>query len=177
MDYIPSIAIDMDETIADPISKARAWYYRDYGVAFTDDQMHGKHFGEVVPPEHKAIITQYLNTPGFFRDLDIFADAQRVIEELNKKYRVFIVSAAMEFPNSLLDKVQWLQEFFPYLTWRQYCLCGDKSVVQTDYMIDDLTRNFVHFKGKPFLYHGHHNVHAEGYERVMNWEDVANKLL
>ena len=39
MDYIPSIAIDMDETIADPITKAREWYYRDYGRVFSEEEL------------------------------------------------------------------------------------------------------------------------------------------
>ncbi|UCJ04891.1 5'(3')-deoxyribonucleotidase [Chitinophaga pendula] len=172
-----SIAIDMDETIADPITKAREWYYRDYGRLFSEDELHGRTLEDALPVDQKGVIRGYLNTPGFFRDLAIFPNAQRVIKELNQKYKVFIVSAAMEFPNSLRDKYDWLQEFFPFLEWRQYCLCGDKSVVQTDIMIDDLTRNFAHFKGRPLLYTGHHNVHIEGYERVLHWEDAAAKLL
>lgn len=177
MQHMPSIAIDMDETIADPITKARSWYYRDYGTIFTEDQLRGKSLSEAVPPEHKGIIHKYLNTPGFFRDLAVYPDAQRVIAELNKKYKVYIVSAAMEFPNSLMDKINWLQDNFPFLTWRQYCLCGDKSLVQTDYMIDDLIRNFQFFKGKPLLFTGPHNIHIEGYDRILNWEDAAARLL
>ncbi|WP_143306260.1 5' nucleotidase, NT5C type [Chitinophaga vietnamensis] len=172
-----SIAIDMDETIADPIKKAREWYYRDYGRSFTTAELHGKSLADIVPPEHRHKIKEYLNTPGFFRDLDMFPHAQEVIAELNKKYKVYIVSAAMEFPDSLRDKFDWLQDNLPFLTWRQYCLCGDKAVVGTDIMIDDLVRNFEHFKGKPYLFSGHHNIHIEGYERILNWEDAAKKLL
>jgi 5'-nucleotidase len=172
-----SIAIDMDETIADPIKKAREWYYRDYGRTFTTEELHGKTLSDIIPPAHKDKIKEYLNTPGFFRDLEIFPNAQEVVKELNKKYKVYILSAAMEFPHSLKDKYDWLQEFFPFLTWQQYCFCGDKSIAQTDIMIDDLTRNFTYFKGKAYLYHGHHNVHEEGYERILNWEDAAKKLL
>lgn len=172
-----SIAIDMDETIADPIKKAREWYYRDYGRTFTPEELHGKTLSDIVPEEHKAKIKEYLNTPGFFRDLDVFPHATEVLGELNKKYKLYIVSAAMEFPASLKDKYDWLQDHFPFLSWRQLCLCGDKSIVQADIMIDDLIRNFENFKGKPYLYHGHHNVHVEGYERIMDWEDAARKLL
>lgn len=172
-----TIAIDMDETIADPMTKARDWYFRDHGARFTDEELHGRTLADVIPEQHKGTIHKYLNTPGFFRDLKTFPNAVEVIEQLNKKYKVYIVSAAMEFPTSLIDKYEWLQETLPFLTWRQYCLCGDKSIVQTDFMIDDLTRNFSNFKGKAYLYHGHHNVHMEGYERVQDWADVAKKLL
>lgn len=172
-----SIAIDMDETIADPMKKAREWYYRDFGVTFTEEELHGRTLAEALPEDKRGTIHQYLHTPGFFRDLDAFPNAVEVIEQLNKKYKVYIVSAAMEFPTSLRDKFDWLQEKLPFLTWRQYCLCGDKGIVQTDFMIDDLTRNFSNFKGKAYLYHGHHNVHMQGYERVQDWEDIAKKLL
>ncbi|UYQ91045.1 5'(3')-deoxyribonucleotidase [Chitinophaga horti] len=176
-EYKESIAIDMDETIADPIGKARDWYYRDFGTTFTDEDLIGKHLSEVVPEEHKGVIHQYLNTPGFFRDLKVFPDAVDVLRELNKKYRVFIVSAAMEFPASLQDKYYWLEDNFPFLTWRQVCLCGDKTVVGTDMMIDDLTRNLKPFKGRGFLFTQHHNLHVEGYERLLDWADAGNKLL
>jgi 5'(3')-deoxyribonucleotidase len=172
-----SIAIDMDETIADPITKAREWYYRDYGKLFSEQELWGKTLSDALPVDHRGKIREYLNTPGFFRDLAVFPDAQRVLEELNKKYKVYIVSAAMEFPYSLKDKYDWLMEHFPFFSWRQLCLCGDKSLVQTDIMIDDLTRNFTYFKGKPYLFTGHHNVHIEGYDRILNWEDAALKLL
>ncbi|PSL43107.1 5'(3')-deoxyribonucleotidase [Chitinophaga niastensis] len=172
-----SIAIDMDETIADPIKKAREWYYRDFGKTFTTEELHGKSLTDILPAEHKLKIREYLNTPGFFRDIDVFPHAQEVLEELNKKYKLFIVSAAMEFPTSLKDKYDWLQDNFPFLSWKQFCFCGDKSIVQTDIMIDDLTRNFAHFKGKPYLYSGHHNIHAEGFERILDWQDAVAKLL
>lgn len=172
-----SIAIDMDETIADPITKAREWYYRDYGKVFSEEELWGKTLSEALPIDHKGKVLEYLNSPGFFRDLPVFPNAQRVLEELNKKYRLYIVSAAMEFPNSLKDKIDWLNDHFPFLTWRQFCLCGDKSIVQTDIMIDDLTRNFTYFKGKPYLFNGHHNVHVQGYDRILDWEDAAVKLL
>lgn len=172
-----SLAIDMDEVIADPAAKMIDWYERDFGRRITEKELEGKFLRECVPPEHAGVFAQYLNTPGFFRDLRVMEDAQEVIAELNKKYKVFIVSAAMEFPNSLKDKFDWLQEHFPFLGWRQLYLCGDKSLVQPDIFIDDLTRNFTNFRGKAYLFTAHHNVFLNGYERLYNWKDAAEKLL
>jgi len=78
-------------------------------------------------------------------------DSVEVIEQLNKKYKIFIVSAAMEFPESLKDKLDWLNENFPFLVWQQFVFCGSKSIVHGDYMIDDLVRNFAGFNGKKYL--------------------------
>lgn len=173
-----SLAIDMDETMADTVKEINRWYEREFGVALSEAELHGKEFRNAVPPGHSGMIKTFLNTPGFFRHLEIYPDAVEVVRELNQKYKVFIVSAAMEFPNSLKDKTEWLGEYFPFLNWKQYCLCGDKSVVQTDLMIDDRTRNFTHLKdAKTYLYTAHHNVAETAYERVNNWKEVAEKLL
>lgn len=173
-----SLAIDMDETMADTAREINRWYAREFGVALTDEQLHATEFRNAVPAERAGVVHNYLNTPGFFRHLEVYPSAVDTIRELNKKYKVFIVSAAMEFPNSLKDKTEWLGEFFPFLNWRQYCLCGDKSVVHTDLMIDDRSRNFTHLKGaRTYLYTAHHNVLETAYERVNNWMEVAEKLL
>ncbi|MES2808826.1 MAG: 5'(3')-deoxyribonucleotidase [Bacteroidota bacterium] len=171
-----SIAIDMDEVIADPIDKFITLYQRDHGYNYTLDQMHGKEFGELLPPELTLSLREYLNQKGFFRDLKVIPDSQEVIAELTKKYDVYIVSAATEFPLSLEDKQAWLGDHFPFISWTNIMFCGHK-IVNTDIMIDDRTKNFVKFNGRKLLFTSPHNVTLTEYERVNNWKEVAEKLL
>lgn len=172
-----TLAVDMDEVIADAGKKLKTWYKRDYGIGFAEDEPKGKNLDEAVLPEHKEVFHQYANTPGFFLDLEVMPDAKRVLEELNKKYKLYLVSAAMEFPNSLRDKFDWIQNNLPFITWEQICLCGSKSIIQTDIMIDDRIRNFKSFNGRKLLYYAHHNSNVTGYERVNNWKEIEDKLL
>ncbi|MBX5439850.1 MAG: 5'(3')-deoxyribonucleotidase [Thermoflavifilum sp.] len=167
----------MDEVMADPITKLRAWYARDFGKTYTDEEIAGKHLAEVVPPAHAHLFHQYLNTPGFFRDLAVMKDAVEVMKCLHEKYHLFVVSAAMEFPNSLKDKYDWLQEHFPFIGWQQICLCGSKQIVSADIMIDDHSRNFHNGIRRKILFTSHHNVFEQAEERVNNWKEVAQKLL
>jgi 5'-nucleotidase len=171
------LIIDMDEVMADPIAKMKAWYERDYGIQFTADQLIGKHLREAAVPEHAGVFHQYLNTPGFFRDLDVYPGAKEVVKKLNDHYQVYIVSAAMEFPNSLKDKFEWLEDHFAFLKWKQICFCGSKGIIHGDIMIDDHSRNFNDFIKRKILFTTHHNVLEEGYERVADWQEVAKKLL
>ncbi len=171
-----SIAIDMDEVIADPIDKFITLYQQDHGYNYTLDQMHGKEFGELLPPELTPSLREYLNQKGFFRDLKVIPDSQEVIAELTKKYDVYIVSAATEFPLSLEDKQAWLGDHFPFISWTNIMFCGHK-IVNTDIMIDDRTKNFVKFNGRKLLFTSPHNVTLTEYERVNNWKEVAEKLL
>lgn len=172
-----SLAIDMDEVIADAAKKLKAWYREDQGIIIEEADIRGKDLKEAVIQEHYGLFHQYANTPGFFRDLDLMKDAKSVLEKLNKHYHLFIVSAAMEFPNSLKDKYDWIAEKLPFISWRQICLCGSKSLVQTDILIDDRIRNFADFKGRKMLFDAHHNINETDYERVKNWKEIASKLL
>ncbi|MFB9863455.1 5' nucleotidase, NT5C type [Rufibacter immobilis] len=179
MDYQKKkIAIDMDEVMADPIDKFIELYNRDCALNLTLDQLHGKEIYECVPEEHKDKVWEYINAEGFFRDLKVIPDSQEVIKALTDKYEVFIVSAGMEFRNSLIDKFDWLQDHFPFIGWQNYVLCGDKSIIGADIMIDDRPKNLITFSGeRKLLFTSPHNVNILEFERVSTWKEVAEKLL
>ena len=170
------VLIDMDEVIADPMTQMITWYKKEYGLDVDYTKMIGSWaFG--FPEEHRHLIRTKLNEPGFFRHLPVMKDSVRVLEEINKKYELFIVSAATEFPNSLKDKLEWLEEHFTFITWKQVTLCGDKRLVSGDYMIDDHTKNLVHFNGQKYLFSSPHNMNVEGYDRINTWEEAAKIFL
>ena len=91
--------------------------------------------------------------------------------------QVFIATAAMEFPNSFLDKYQWLQRHFPFIEWRNFVFCGDKSILNADYLIDDNAYNFDGFRGQGLLFDAPHNALETRYRRVHSWQEVGELLL
>ena len=104
-------------------------------------------------------------------------DSVDVLRAINDRYELFIVSAATEFPNSLKDKLEWLEDHFPFLTWKQVALCGSKDLVFGDYMVDDHLKNLKGFKGKPYLFTAAHNLEVTGYDRINNWQEAAGIFL
>src|SRR6201996_1990279 len=170
------IAIDMDEVMADTIDKFITLYKREHNLEVLLENMHGKEFAMMLPQELIGTNRKYVNEPGFFRDIPVMPDSQRVIKELNEKYEVFVVSAAMEFRNSLIDKLDWLGEHFPFIAWQHIMFCGLK-IVNVDIFIDDRSRNFAEFEGRALLYSSPHNLEINEFERVNNWQEVADKLL
>ena len=78
----------------------------------------------------------------------------------------------MEFRNSFEDKYDWLQQHFPFIHWKNVIFCGDKSIIDADYMIDDHVFNLKTFKGHGILFTASHNIHESAYTRVNNWLDV-----
>jgi 5'(3')-deoxyribonucleotidase len=171
------IIIDMDEVIADPMGAMIQWYTGKYGSDVDYGKMLVGSWVKGFPDEHQEIVMDRLRAPGFFRHLPVMKDSVDVLRELNDRYEVFIVSAATEFPNSLKDKLDWLAEHFPFLTWKQVALCGSKDLVFGDYMIDDHLKNLRGFKGKPYLFTAAHNLDVMGYDRINSWAEAATIFL
>ncbi len=166
----------MDEVLADPISKFIKLYNRDYGVPLDMKIDPGNEIFNHVPELARMKWLNYINEKGFFRDLAVIAGAQETMRRLQQKYEVYVVSAAMEFPNSLGDKYEWLAEHFPFIEWTHIIFCGQK-IVKTDIIIDDRIKNFTDFEGRKLLFTSPHNQLITQYERVNTWEEVAAKLL
>ena len=169
------LIVDMDDVLADATGRLIDLYEKEFGVRVTRESMNHKEDRERFPDNEAAL--RFVFQKGFFRTMNVNEYAQEVMKELNKKYEVFVVSSAMEFPNSLSEKLEWLNEHFPFLHWKQFVFCGRKSVVHGDYMIDDLPHNLETFNGEKLLYTAPHNMQFNHFKRVNGWKEVSEVLL
>jgi 5'(3')-deoxyribonucleotidase len=163
------IALDMDEVIADVVPKFLDFYERDFGERPEKSVWWGKKIYQLPNAEH---IRAYLQDEGFFYDLPVMEHSQEVVKWLCEHYDVFAVTAATEFRNSLRDKLDWLDRHFPFIGWQRLVLCGDKSIIHADYMIDDHAWNLERFAGKGLLFTASHNLDDDRFTRVDNWLEV-----
>jgi 5'(3')-deoxyribonucleotidase len=168
------IAVDMDGVLADTTEQFFQFDERDFGRRRTLDEIIGKPESIGFPNARR-----YVHTKDFFRTAPVMKESQPVLMELNKRYEIFIVSAAVEFPQSLLEKYEWLNEFFPFITWQQIVFCGSKAIVEADIMIDDHFKNLDHFKGQTILFSQPHNLllQSSKHKRVDTWNEIADILL
>ena len=170
------VIIDMDDVLADATGQFINFYEKEFGIRVTKESLNFKEEMRRFPDHHEAV-NQFIFRKDFFRKMAVNENSQTVVEKLNKKYDIFIVSSAMQFPNSLPEKLEWLTEHFPFLHWKQFVFCGNKVVVHGDYMIDDLPHNFDTFNGEIFLYTAPHNMQFDQYIRLDNWLEVKETLL
>ncbi len=170
------IAIDMDDVLADTTAKILQVSNQILGTSYTRADL-------ATPAKAAEFYQQYypirdfLHEKGFFRDLPVFDDAIDVVKRLQAEYEIFIVSAATEFPNSLTEKLEWLEEHFPFIGWSHTVFCGHKYMIKADYLIDDHEKNLVKFEGKGLLFDAPHNYHVQGYQRVFSWKEIEGLLL
>lgn len=168
------IAVDMDGVLADAYSQFIKKHEEEFGEKLLIKDLIGKAEFEVFPNGRS-----YVSAPGFFRDLPVIENSQRVLASLNKKYEIFIVSSATEFPASLTEKQSWLGDHFPFIEWSQIVFCGSKKIVAADIMIDDHFKNLDYFKGETILFTQPHNQKADSgkHKRVHSWSEIEQLLL
>lgn len=167
------IAVDMDEVIADALGRHIERYNAHYGLSVTREDCLGTHLRHLVPSEHKQQVEDFIFAEEFFADLPVMEDAQQVLMDLHREHEIFIASAAMEVPTSFTAKYEWMQQHFPFISPMNIVFCGDKSILNADYLIDDNARHFKRFRGQGILFDAPHNVKVTGYPRVRSWKEVA----
>jgi len=171
------IAIDMDETIADSLKEHIRRYNSEFAEQITADDLHGKHLEEFVPLDRSDAVRSMIRDESFFECLSVIEDAQQVIRELAHDHEVFIVSAAMEIPESFTAKHRWLRRHFPFIPACKVVFCGDKGIIDADYLIDDEARHFRSFRGNGILFSAPHNLLETAYQRVASWQDIRRKFV
>lgn len=171
------IFVDMDEVIADTYGAHIELYNKEFNEQLSVEMCEGSEVWQNVPVERQASVRKHATLPGFFRNLKPIQYSQDVLKKLSEKHHVYIASAAMQFPNSLEEKSDWLDEHFPFIHWKNRILCGDKHILKGDVLIDDRSYNLKDFDGRAFLFTSPHNINTQGFERVSTWLEIAEKLL
>lgn len=172
-----TIFVDMDEVIADTYQGHIDLYNQEFNTNFTKEDCDGKDFWQVVPEEHIDSVRGHARREGYYANLDVVAHSQDVLEKLSKRHEVFIASAAMQFPNSLIEKSDWLDKHFPFIPWQNRILCGEKYILNGDVLIDDRSYHLRKFPKRGILFTSPHNRQTNGIERADSWLDIADKFL
>jgi len=168
------LIIDMDGVLADVYQQFIAMEEKDSGHKININDLKGKEEYLAFPNGR-----QHVNTKGFFSNAPLMPGAVESLRQLNGQYEVYIVSAAMEFPNSLPEKLEWLGIHFPFISWQQIAFCGSKNVIQGDIMIDEHFKNLDNFNGQTILFTQPHNDGHDdrGHTRVTGWMEINKMLL
>jgi 5'(3')-deoxyribonucleotidase len=170
------VAVDMDEVMADTLTRWLECYNRDFGTTITKADLRGKRLYDLVGTSGAAAARSYLDRAEFFRDLPLMDGSQEILKRLSERYEVFVTSAAMDHPNSFAAKYAWLKEHFPFIPDHRIVFCGDKSIIRADFMIDDNEQNLAAFTGKSFIFTAPHNVLNGNFPRVNTWLDIADRF-
>jgi 5'-nucleotidase len=170
------IAVDMDEVVADALGKQLRLYNERYGTGVSTEELHGLELVDIVPVEHQNWVLAMLHEPSFFADLEWIPGAREGMETLCAEHDVYIASAATEFPGSFVDKLNWLETRLPQIPRQRVIFCGEKSVLDVDYLIDDTPGHFAGLRGVGLLFDAPHNRGDKQHYRVHGWSEVLSAI-
>lgn len=168
------ILVDMDGVLADIYTRYAELYKQETGLIKPPEQVIGKREQDAY-----EAVPRWVAAPGFFRNLPLIADSREILEQMNRKHEILIVSMATEFPESLTEKQLWINDNYPFISWKQVVFCGDKSLIPADIMIDDHLKNLDHFRGDSYMFLQPHNIELTGHshKRVASWKELAEIFL
>lgn len=168
------ILVDMDGVMADIYTRYFELYKQETGLTKSPDEIIGLKETEAFP---QAL--RWVEKAGFFRNLPVIPDSQRVLKQLNESFEIIVISMATEYPASLTDKQLWLNDNFPFISWKQVVFCGNKSLIPADLMIDDHFKNLDNFDGETIMFMQPHNFNAGDHKHmiVSSWAEIEKILL
>lgn len=171
------IAVDMDEVIADALSRHLTLYNNATGEKVTPELIWEVGLEAAIPPKYREVFHTLPHEDGFFDNLAVIPNSQRALQMLSSEFEIFITSAAMEVPRSFDAKFRWLREHFPFIPTSNIVFCGDKEIIDADYLIDDRSRHFARFGGTGILFTAPHNARERARLRANDWDEVLSMLM
>jgi 5'(3')-deoxyribonucleotidase len=185
-----SIMIDMDDVVCDGgfLYLINQFTHKNYTVEdFTKYYMQ-----DVIPLDSKSEWQKFFASNNMYEHANFIGNAHDVIQKLNEKYEVFIVTSYITKDNIstsgklLKDKFDWLQENLPFISPYNYVFTGNKDIIDCDIKIDDKLSNLtgnIHTKTK-LLFTAYHNknladeeLNNNNVQRVDNWNEIEKILL
>ena len=141
--------------------------------------------------DRKEEYYKYISQKNLYGDCPLIKDCYEVLEKLNNKYELYIVTSYLwnqnskEFDSSgtnLMNKYYYLKEKLPFIKPEQYIFTVNKNILNMDIKIDDRINNLENCKTK-ILFTNWHNKDISEKElkekniiRVNGWKDIEKLL-
>lgn len=167
------IAVDVDGTIA---NTHLAWldrYNQEYDDNLTKEDWLSWDIHEIVKPECGKRIYKYIEDPKLYDDVKPIEGSQEKIKTLKQCFRVVFVTTSTF--GAAGRKFKWLKDwkFLQGDEENNYVECRDKSLVFSDYLLDDDIKNIQ--KSVPYgtrinvIYTQPWNKYFQWEHRMKNW--------
>jgi 5'(3')-deoxyribonucleotidase len=140
----PVLLVDMDAILADLTAE---WYscYNQSNLQepHEDVTVHNVTEWEIPNAKNRDLLWSILSHKGLYRNLPVIPGAiegMRAIHD-SGKFETYIVTAATAAEHTIMEKVQWLGEHFPFIKRRNIIACYNKSLIRGDFLLDDAPHN------------------------------------
>jgi 5'(3')-deoxyribonucleotidase len=169
------IILDSDEVIARNIDLLLNMYNAEYKTSVTRNELLEWDLTKV--QKEGTDILKYFNQPGFFRHLPLIEESQIYIKQLIEDGHDVVVATSSP-KNGILDKIEFFEEYFPFIPFSNIIPITRKDLLKGDIMLDDAPHN-LEFSGcrYPVVFDNLWNQNTEKYpflkdlKRVSTWKE------
>lgn len=181
-----TLMIDMDNVITDGCFFE---YIGEFLGRDLKEENVTTYFLQELVEDRKYEFWEWIKEKNFYEDAPLLPGCFEVLEKLNEKYEIYIVTAYLwkdvidVSGANLKNKYYYLREMLPFIKPEQYIFTTNKSIMNFDIRIDDRLDNVSGSK-MGLLFDAWHNQEYTMEElekcnvrRVMNWDEVAEILL
>ena len=163
------IGIDIDDTILNLLDPWILAYNQDYADNLKREDVTDWQFDQFVKDEAKFDIYDYINHAEIFENAKPIKWAVEVINYLKSLgHRIIFITA--NNPDNI--KQWWLGEYGFWNGQENFVLAYDKSLITTDFLIDDRYENVRDCQGVGILFNQCHNQKYDWGLRANNWKEV-----
>lgn len=119
------------------------------------------------------------NSIEFWATMPPLPNAIDVFGFLYETFDVYIISSVFGTGSKspVEGKYKWIKTNFPYFPWENIIICHDRTVLDGDFIIDDLPRAIEKFKGKKIIIDYPYNRYFKADYRINNWREIKGILL
>lgn len=171
-----TLLIDMDSVICDLMSEWHKRYNRDFNDNLTIERLQCWNSEKYVKPECGMKIYNYLKEPNLFLNLNPLPNAIEVLERLQTKYDILIVTSSVS--TAFAEKEMWIEKHLPFIKKQNLIFAHRKNMIVGDLLFDDAPHNLREFSATGRLavamdYPYNRDVNVP---RVRNWLEFERYL-
>ena len=175
-----TILVDMDDTIEQLL---QAWIRdanEEYNRNVSYEDVTSWDVSAAFPGLTREQVYGIPMRPGFWKNVDPIPGAAESLKRLmDAGHEVYIVTATPH--ESVPEKIkEHLFKYFPFLSWRQVIITGNKQLIRGDVLIDDGVHNLEGGEYFKILMTAPHNrdydAEGNGMIRVHNWAEIEEVI-
>ena len=172
------ILIDMDNVVADLLTKWLAVYNEKYDDALIVSDIHDFEFSKNNLKCTAKEFFDIINIEHIFADLDVIPGAIESTKNLLKAGHTLYFVTATPFDNKTAgyDKFKWVERHFPHIGRNKVIQTHDKNIINGDVLFDDSPHNLEKFSKISIAMNYNFNKNTKCSYRVSTWHEFEKTI-
>lgn len=145
----PVILLDVDGVLTDHSSLFMAKVNRRFGTSYTYEQIQDWEYSHMEKTHKKFVYSEECWNDRFLYDLHSLDDDQIATIDWMREVGLRVCACTSPMSGHIRSKYQFLQRYFDH---KDIYICGDKTLVRGDLLVDDGPHNLEAFPGATIIF-------------------------